>query len=62
MLSFLPRLNGNAERFCLPLDLFTLVSKYAAILPRLAPVFAIEISLRSSFHVNRPGLLPTMVS
>jgi len=39
---------------------FTDVLSFAAISDGVAPFVAIEISLRSSFNVNRPGLLPTM--
>jgi hypothetical protein len=39
---------------------FTDLPNFAAISDRVAPFVAIEISVRSSFNVNRPRLLPTI--
>ena len=47
---------ATPSAFALRSIVATYVPKCAAISDRLAPLFAIKISLRSSFHVNRPGV------
>jgi hypothetical protein len=55
--SFVRRLIGTPSSLAFRSIVSTYVPKCAAM---LAPLFAIEISSRSPFRVNRPGVLPTM--